>query len=156
MVLNPAAPVTSLPPAAPAAVGDIMTKRLVTVGMDDTLAVVQMLFRAHQFHHLLVLEGRTLVGVISDRDLLKALSPRIGTPNETERDRTTLNRRAHQIMTRRPVTVPRDWGVDAAARRMLEANVSSLPVVATDGDDVLVGIVTWKDLLRALLPPPTA
>jgi acetoin utilization protein AcuB len=158
MVLNPAAPVTPLPapPSAPATVGDIMARRLVTVGMDDTLAVVQMLFRAHQFHHLLVIEGRSLVGVISDRDLLKALSPRIGTPNETERDRATLNRHAHQIMTRHPVTVARDCGIEAAARRMLEAKVSSLPVVATDGVDVLVGIVTWKDLLRALLPPVTA
>jgi CBS domain-containing protein len=58
-------------------------------------------------------------------------------------------------MSRRPVTVPRDWGIEAAARRMLEANVSSLPVVASGSDDVLVGLVTWKDLLRALLPSPT-
>ncbi|MBL8225341.1 MAG: CBS domain-containing protein [Chromatiales bacterium] len=146
------------PPAAPAlvTVGEVMSNRLVTVGMDDTLGVVQMLFRAHQFHHLLVLEGRTLVGVISDRDLLKALSPALGTPNETARDRATLNRHAHQIMTRHPVTVPRDRGIEAAARRMLEAKVSSLPVVATEDDDVLVGIVTWKDLLKALLPPAPA
>jgi acetoin utilization protein AcuB len=154
MALNPAASAPPTSGAAPATVGDIMTKRLVTVGMDDTLGFVRMLFEAHRFHHLLVLEGRKLVGIISDRDLLKALSPRLGTPNETERDRATLNRHAHQIMSRRPVTVPRDWSVEAAARRMLESKVSSLPVVASASDDVLVGLVTWKDLLRALLPPP--
>jgi acetoin utilization protein AcuB len=153
MDLKPAAPVTvPPPPVAPATVGAIMTKCLVTVGMDATLGFVRMLFRSHQFHHLLVIEGRKLVGVISDRDLLKALSPRLGTPNETERDRATLNRHAHQVMTRHPVTVPRDWEIEAAARRMLAAQVSSLPVVATESEDVLVGIVTWKDLLRALLP----
>jgi acetoin utilization protein AcuB len=155
MALDPAATAAPTSRVAPATVGDIMTRRLVTVGMDDTLGVVRMLFGAHRFHHLLVLEGRKLAGVISDRDLLKALSPRLGTPNETARDRATLNRHAHQIMSRRPVTVPRDWGIEAAARRMLEAKVSSLPVVSAGVDDVLVGIVTWKDLLRALMPSAT-
>jgi acetoin utilization protein AcuB len=155
MALDPAATAAPTSRANSATVGDIMTRRLVTVGMDDTLGVVRMLFGAHRFHHLLVLEGRKLAGVISDRDLLKALSPRLGTPNETARDRATLNRHAHQIMSRRPVTVPRDWGIEAAARRMLEAKVSSLPVVSAGVDDVLVGIVTWKDLLRALMPSAT-
>ena len=51
----------------------IMTARVVTVEVDDTLEVVKRIFDAMKFHHLLVVDsGKTLCGVISDRDLLRA------------------------------------------------------------------------------------
>ncbi|HQW91146.1 MAG TPA: CBS domain-containing protein, partial [Nitrospira sp.] len=78
----------------------IMSTRAVTVTMDDSLARARELFNEHHFHHLLVVQGPTLLGIISDRDLLKAVSPHIGTLSETDRDRATLNKRAHQIMSR--------------------------------------------------------
>jgi acetoin utilization protein AcuB len=131
-----------------------MSRQVVTVGMDDSLATVRSLFREHQFHHLLVLDGRRLVGVISDRDLLKALSPRLGTPSETERDLATLNKRAHQVMSRQVVTIQGGVSVAAAARVLLEKRVSSLPILSPDG--ALEGIVTWKDLLRGLLAERSA
>lgn len=130
-------------------VAAVMSRRVVTVGMDNTLAVVQRIFREHQFHHLLVLDGERLAGVISDRDLLKALSPRLGTGAETERDRATLNKRVHQVMSHHVVTIGPEATAAEAARLMLGKDVSSLPVVAADG--ILAGILTWKDLLRALL-----
>jgi len=137
--------------AHPLTVGQIMSRRVVTVTMDDTLAKVQKLFREFRFHHLLVLEERRLVGVISDRDLLKALSPAIGTLMETDRDRATLNKRAHQIMSRHPVSATADVPIETAARLLIEKKVSCLPIV-TD-DQTLVGILSWKDILNALCPP---
>ena len=130
------------------AAGAIMSRRLVTVTMDDTLATVQQLFKEHRFHHLLVVEDRTLVGIISDRDLLKALSPNIGTMSETDRDRATLNKRAHQVMTRDPVSVRPTPPLDAAATLMLEKKVSCLPV--TSDQHRLEGILSWRDILKAL------
>ncbi len=135
------------PPTQPAA-GTIMSRRLVTVTMDDTLATVQQLFKEHRFHHLQVVEDRTLVGIISDRDLLKALSPNIGTLSETDRDRATLNKRAHQIMTRNPVSVRPTTPLDAATTLMLEKKVSCLPV--TSDEHRLEGILSWRDILKAL------
>ena len=73
--------------------------------MDDSLHTIKELFEATGFHHLLVVEGRKLTGIISDRDLLKALSPFIDTISERARDRATLERRAHQIMTRDVIAV---------------------------------------------------
>lgn len=134
-------------PTQPAA-GTIMSRRLVTVTMDDTLATVQQLFKEHRFHHLLVVEDRTLVGIISDRDLLKALSPNIGTLSETDRDRATLNKRAHQIMTRNPVSVRPTTPLATAASLMLEKKVSCLPV--TSDEHRLEGILSWRDILKAL------
>src|SRR3546814_15070917 len=65
-----------------------------------------------------------------------------------------MKRHAHQIMTRKPVTTRADVAVEVAARRLLEADVSCLPVV--DADDRVVGIVTCHDLLRAVRGLPCA
>jgi acetoin utilization protein AcuB len=132
-------------------VDEIMSREPVTVGMDDDLHRVKDLFELYRFHHLLVLLGERLVGVISDRDLLRASSPFIGRASERPQDVATLNRRVHQIMSRSLVVVGPETAVEEAARIMLGKRVSCLPVVAAGGE--LLGIVTWRDQLRSLLPP---
>jgi acetoin utilization protein AcuB len=129
----------------------IMSREPVTVGMDDDLHRVKDLFELYRFHHLLVLLGERLVGVISDRDLLRASSPFIGRGSERPQDVATLNRRIHQIMTRNLVVVAPETPVEDAARLMLDKRVSCLPVVTAEGH--VLGIVTWRDQLRSLLPP---
>jgi acetoin utilization protein AcuB len=52
-------------------VNEIMTAKVITIGMDDTLGQIQELFKKHKFHHVLVLEDEELIGVISDRDVPK-------------------------------------------------------------------------------------
>lgn len=127
----------------------IMTKNMVTVEMDDTLKRVREIFQQHRFHHLLVLSGQRLMGVISDRDLLKSISPYVGTLSETEHDLATLQKRAHQIMTRKPITVAKDATFQIAAETLLKKNISCLPVTNEDG--AIVGILTWRDLMAALV-----
>lgn len=130
-------------------VESIMTKNMVTVGMDDTLKRIRDIFRQYRFHHLLVVSGHRLMGVISDRDLLKAISPYVGTLSETEHDLATLQKRAHQIMTRKPITVSSEVTLQIAAETLLKNNISCLPV--TDEDGAIIGILTWRDLMAALL-----
>ncbi|MBL8200661.1 MAG: CBS domain-containing protein [Chromatiales bacterium] len=129
----------------------IMSREPVTVGMDDDLHRVKELFELYRFHHLLVLLGEKLVGVISDRDLLRASSPFVGRASERPQDLATLNRRVHQIMSRNLVVVAPDTSVEESARLMLGKRVSCLPVVTAEGQ--VLGIVTWRDQLRSLLPP---
>ena len=81
-------------------ISEIMSKRVVTVSPDDSLGVVRRLFDEHRFHHLLVVENGVARGVISHRDLLKHLSPFVGTLSEAKRDAWTLEKRVHQIMSR--------------------------------------------------------
>lgn len=128
------------------AISEIMTPRVVSVHMDDTLAVIRALFASTTFHHLLVVEHDKLVGVISDRDLLKALSPFVGTHAERQRDLATLEKRAHQIMTRDVVVVSQKDSVLKAIKLFNRHQISCLPVV--DGNRHPVGIVTWRDILR--------
>ncbi len=130
-------------------IGRIMTIRVVTIEMDDSLEVVRDIFKKVRFHHLLVVDNEKLVGIISDRDMLKAVSPFVGTMSETTRDQATLNKRAHQIMSHHPVTVRSSCSLQEAAQLMLARGVSCLPVTTMNGE--VLGIVTWKDVLRAIL-----
>jgi acetoin utilization protein AcuB len=129
--------------------GKIMTARIVTVEMDDRLEAVKEIFDTMSFHHLLVVdEHNKLSGVLSDRDLLRALSPYVGSATETARDLATLNKRVHQIMTRRPITLRQESGIAEAVELLLKNRISCLPIV--DDDFKPVGIVSWRDLLRSL------
>jgi|HubBroStandDraft_5_1064220.scaffolds.fasta_scaffold142310_2 acetoin utilization protein AcuB len=130
----------------------VMTTRLVTVEVDDSLEVVKQIFDSVKFHHLLVVDsGRKLCGVISDRDLLRALSPYIGTASENARDTATLKRRVHQIMTRQPVTLPPEAMLADAVKVFLEHRVSCIPVVGPGFK--AVGILSWRDVLKSLAMP---
>ncbi len=127
---------------------EIMSTRLVTVEYDDALAAVKEIFDAAKFHHLLVVERGRLHGVISDRDLLRALSPYVGTLSETARDAATLNKRAHQVMSRDPITLGPEAAVADAVRLLLSHDISCIPVIDAAGKPI--GIVSWRDVLRAL------
>lgn len=130
------------------AVQDIMTRNVVTIGLDATIVEARAMFERHGFHHLVVMEDNSRpLGVVSDRDILRHLSPFLDVPNaQREQDVRTLKKRMHQIMTRKLIAVPPIWSVLEAARLMLEHRVSCLPVI-TD-DDQLVGILTMRDLVR--------
>jgi acetoin utilization protein AcuB len=139
----------------PMAMGDIMTVLVVTVDMDDRLERVKEIFDAKGFHHLLVTdENERLCGVVSDRDLLRALSPYVGSAAETTRDLATLNKRVHQIMTRRPLTLRPQSAIAEAVNLLLTQRISCIPIV--DDDFKPVGIVSWRDLLKSLAAGRTA
>ncbi len=127
---------------------NIMNKPVVTVELDDTLKVVKEIFDNTRFHHLLVVEAGVLVGVISDRDLLKAISPNIGTAAEKNNDLATLTKKVHQVMTRKPVVLGPDAALEDAITIFNRYTISCIPVV----DDAFkpVGIISWRDILRAL------
>ncbi|MGL5048078.1 MAG: CBS domain-containing protein [Shewanella sp.] len=130
----------------PIIIADIMSSRVVTIEMDDRLTVAKEIFDQASFHHLLVVDKNQLEGVLSERDLLRAISPNLGASAQTARDLETLQKRVHQVMTRNPVTVAPHIHLDTATRMLLDNNIGCLPVL--EGSK-LVGIVTWKDLLRA-------
>lgn len=133
-------------------IGAIMTTRVVTVEMDDRLDVVKKIFDTLNFHHLLVIDDRgKLKGVVSDRDLLKALSPYIGSAAENARDVATLNKRVHQIMSRDPITLPANADIADAMQLFMEHRISCIPIVNAELKPV--GILSWRDVFKALLAP---
>ncbi len=127
-------------------VNALMIAKPVSVNMDVTLAEIRELFEHVSFHHLLVEDDGRLVGIISDRDMLKWLSPYVGTPSARAADENLLTRRAHQIMSRNPVTIGPDAPITQALKIMNEEKLSCLPVIDDRGG--IVGIISIKDLMR--------
>lgn len=127
-------------------IASIMTRDVVTVTMDESLRWIQQIFQEHRFHHLIVTDEGRVVGVISDRDVLKNVSPFIGKQAERTADTATLERKAHQVMTRTLISVGPDTTIRDAARLLVEHRVSCLPVIDANGQ--AAGIVTWRDLVR--------
>jgi acetoin utilization protein AcuB len=127
-------------------IADIMTKKVVTVEMDDKLSLIEILLEDRRFKHLPVVdEEKQLMGIVSDRDLRAALTPFLHTPAETKRDTALLHRHVHQIMTRKPVTVTPEDAIDYGARLLLINEIPSLPVI--NAQNRVVGIVSWEDIL---------
>jgi acetoin utilization protein AcuB len=125
-------------------VRDIMTKKVLTVDMDRSLNDVRRVFERAPFHHLVVIEEGKLVGLVSDRDVFREISPFVGTPTERSCDAFTLRKHVHQIMTRRPETCDPEAEASEACRLMLEKRISCLPVV--NKESRCVGIVTIRDV----------
>ncbi|MGV6813613.1 MAG: CBS domain-containing protein [Phycisphaerales bacterium] len=131
----------------PLIVNDIMTSPVEMIDMDDSVEYIKSVFDEHFYHHLVVKgDHGECAGVISDRDLLKNISPFIGKPTERSADASCLKRRAHQIMTRQLVAVRKNTSLRAAARVMLDHRISCLPVV--DHHKKCIGIITIRDVVR--------
>ncbi|MGY5453418.1 CBS domain-containing protein [Agarivorans sp. MS3-6] len=129
---------------------DIMQTRVVSVGMDQRLFDIKDIFDNVSFHHLVVLDDEDkVVGVLTEADVLAALSPFLGKAAESQRDIQTLTQRVHQLMSRDPQCCLSATSISDAGSIMVEQGLSCLPVV--DSDKQLLGIVTWKDVLAFLL-----
>ena len=129
-------------------ISKLMSKDLVSVEMDDPLSKVKELFEKTGFHHLLVVEDKKLFGIISDRDLLKSLSPAIGTEAATAKDIACLSKKAHQIMTRKPISIDENSSVKDAIKIFNQNNISCIPII--NSDNIAVGILSWRDIMREL------
>ncbi|GGO72596.1 CBS domain-containing protein [Bowmanella pacifica] len=125
-----------------------MSAPVVTVKMDDNLYRVHEIFQKHKFHHVLVVDGKTLLGVISDRDLLKAVSARIGSSSADARDLASFQKKVYQIMSRNLITINQDDTVLQAVRLFNRHPISCLPVV--DENAQWVGIVSWRDIFKQI------
>ena len=128
-------------------VSQVMTTAPSRIGPETTALELVKLFHAKQFRHLLVTDARDrLVGVISDRDVIRCLGP------ERHPERSVLaGITAARIMSTDLVTVGPNAPLERAVVLMIDEGISCLPVLA---GETLVGILTNTDLhvvLRVLL-----
>ena len=126
-------------------VRDVMQPHVVTVTPQTTLSEAVRLTRQRGIRHLPVLEGGELVGIVSDRDIKRAMaSP--ATSLEAHELTSLLDRLTMaEIMTRPVMTVAPPVPVEEAARVMVREKISALPVTE---EGRLVGIVTETDVLE--------
>jgi CBS domain-containing protein len=115
-------------------VSEIMTPAAVTDRPDDTLHDAARKMWEEQTGSLLVMDGDDLVGIITERDVMKAVA------QERDVESTPVS----EVMTRDVLTIAPDTSAHEAARHMASRWIRHLPVV--EGGRV-VGIVSQRDLV---------
>ena len=116
-------------------VSDIMTAATLTDAPDDTLAVASAKMWQQQTGSLLIMEGEKLKGIVTERDVLRAVAE--------GHDPASLN--IAEVMTANPVTIDPETNLNDAAKIMFEKWFRHLPVVNTE--DKVVGIISLRDLM---------
>ena len=119
--------------------GDIMRTEFVTVAPEDTIGEAAQKMVAAGRGAAIVSDFGRLIGILTERDLLKAVAARTHSSEE----------RVREWMTPEPVTASPDMPLDDAARVMLDNGFRHLPIV--DGDRA-VGIVSMRAVLREQTP----
>jgi len=128
---------------------NMMSRKLITLSMDSTLANAKEIFESNNIHHLLVTDDDgTLAGVINDRDLYKHLSPTVGTSQETHRDTALMQKKLHQIMSRELTTAQAHLSLTKAILMFYDNHISCLPII--NEDNLAIGIITWRDVLKVM------
>ena len=126
-------------------VRDIMTREVETASPTETVLDARDRFRLGGFRHLPVLDGGRLVGMVSDRDVLRAAGPSLAELAFEDDEGPGLDRTLAEIMTPMPITADPMMSVPDAADTLLRYDMSALPVL---DEGHLVGIVTTADVLR--------
>ena len=127
-------------------VRDIMSEQVVTISADDSLSTVEDIMTLGRVRHMPVVRGGHLVGVVSERDLLRAsLSSLIEFGNEQRRAFLQVVE-IKRVMSSPPIVIGPDASVEEAARVMAERKIGCLPAVTKDGK--LVGMLTETDVLE--------
>ena len=129
-----------------------MQRNVVTVTPATSLSEARQRMRGHNVHQLpIVMEDRTLVGILSDRDIREATLPVALLPQTTEKDVEELLAKTpvEKVMTRKVVTATLTDSLEDAIVLMHDFRVNSLPVVDDKGR--IAGIITRTDVLRAFV-----
>lgn len=116
---------------------DMMSGNPWVLKPDNRLGEARSAFRKHRFRYFpVVAEGRRLVGIISDRDVVRIPIDRDG-------------ERVRDFMVTRVITATPETTVREIARTLMDQRVGAMPVVDPDGR--IVGMITRTDVLRALI-----
>jgi acetoin utilization protein AcuB len=124
-----------------------MTRNLVTLSPEASVAEALTLCRERRIRHIPIVEEGRLIGIVSDRDLRDA-SPALG---DAERASTLQETLVRDVMTREVSTTVPEESIENVAQEMYELKIGSLPVVAEEDEEKLLGIVTSSDVMRALV-----
>ena len=116
---------------------DAMRTEYVTVAPEDTLGESAEKMRAAETGAAVVKDFGRLIGILTERDIMRAVAGRVHTSEA----------RVREWMTADPVTAFPDTDAEEAQRTMLEHNFRHLPVV--EGDTV-VGLVSLRRVVAAL------
>ncbi len=130
-------------------VRDWMTRDPVSIHPQQTLPQAHSLMKSKKVRRLPVMDGETLVGIVTFGDIREAQPSDASSLGVYEMNYLIALLTVDSIMTPDPMTIQEDETIGEAAKLMLEHKIGGLPVV--DADDMLVGIITESDICRLVV-----
>jgi CBS domain-containing protein len=118
--------------------GDVLVREIVSVAPEDTLGEAAERMADQGVGSSVVLDAGRLIGILTERDLLRAVAGRVHTSEA----------RVREWMTEDPVTAAASTSAEEAVRTMLDRGFRHLPVI--EGGRT-VGVVSLRELMRATL-----
>jgi CBS domain-containing protein len=120
-----------------ATLADVMRTEVIDVAPEDTLGEVAERMSAVNVGAVVVKDYGRLIGILTERDMLKAMAARVHTSDA----------RVREWMTEDPLTATAEMAVEDAAQVMLEHNFRHLPIV--DDNGAVIGLVSLRRVVAA-------
>lgn len=117
-------------------VGDIMTTALFSIEPGTTVAEAATVMGERRIGSALVMEGDRLLGIFTERDIVRALGQHFDAAGHA----------VSEWMTADPLTVPPGTAAQEALQTMLDRGFRHLPVTESDR---VIGVVSMRDLTKA-------
>jgi CBS domain-containing protein len=117
---------------------ELMTGAVVSVAPEDTLGEAAERMAEDGVGSAVVLDSGRLIGILTERDLLRAVAGRVHTSEA----------RVREWMTVDPMTATEETSADEAMRTMLEQGFRHLPVIE---EGRTIGVVSLRELMRAAM-----
>jgi len=130
-------------------VSTIMTKNIIKLAISDDLSKAESLFKHHKIRHIPVVNGATIIGMLSYTDLLRISFADAIDEDEEVVDTTVYNMfTVEQVMAKKLITISPETTIKEAAEILASKEFHALPVCE---GHLLVGIITTTDLIKYLI-----
>ena len=127
---------------------EIMTEAVTTIEASQSLGDAVTIMEEQGIRHLPVLDDGQLIGMLSDRDLRGLGVSMVNDLESLDRLRSRLGAKVATVMSGDVLTVSPVTEVSEIIDLLVDEKVSAVPVIG--GENELVGIVSYIDVLRAL------
>ncbi|SLM32524.1 AcuB3 [Desulfamplus magnetovallimortis] len=130
-------------------INEWMSRGVITIKNSDSLNDAMRIFQKKMISMLPVLSRGSLVGIVTDGDIKKAMPSDATTLDKYEIRSLMDSVKIESVMSKPVITIGKNHTVDEAAVIMLSKGISGMPVV--NGMDDIEGIITKSDVFRCLV-----
>ncbi len=126
-----------------------MSENVITINAEQSMEDAINLLKKNGISMLPVMKKGKLAGIVTDRDLKRAQASNATSLDIHEILYLLSTIKIGHVMSKHPITVPKDFTIEETAEILLKNKISGVPVV--DSEKKLVGVITKNDLFRALI-----
>ena len=123
----------------PSVVADIMSSPVVTVDIDSKVIDAVKIMARKKIGSIIIMEGDKAIGIVTERDLLERVLGEGKDPSEVV---------MREVMSSPLISIGKNTAILEAMRKMRHHNIRRLTVIE---EDQLIGIVTERDILKAVV-----